>query len=73
MVHLNKNLEFFCKTCSQLVCSHCIFFEHNGHMLCQTDDINNLLMNNLSDLTKFVYKARQNINTDKQRFEKCLE
>lgn len=33
MVHKHKELEFFCRTCSKLVCSNCMFYEHNGHAL----------------------------------------
>lgn len=31
--HLEKKVEYFCKTCSDTVCARCIFDEHNGHEL----------------------------------------
>lgn len=31
--HIDKRVEYFCKTCSDTVCARCIFDEHNGHEL----------------------------------------
>jgi hypothetical protein len=31
--HIDKKVEYFCKTCSDTVCARCIFDEHNGHEL----------------------------------------
>jgi hypothetical protein len=31
--HPTKIIDFFCKTCSQSVCSKCIYDDHNGHAL----------------------------------------
>ena len=54
MIHRHKDLEFYCKTCSTLVCSNCMFYEHNGHSLSQLEEVNCLLMNNVNDLSKLL-------------------
>ena len=33
MKHPNKEIEFFCNSCQVIVCSQCIFHDHNGHEL----------------------------------------
>ena len=37
--HIDKKVEYFCKTCSDTVCARCIFDEHNGHELVQIEDM----------------------------------
>ena len=36
--HSEKNVEYFCKQCSQDVCVKCMFEEHNGHHLVLVED-----------------------------------
>ena len=31
LIHFEQKLEFFCETCSILVCPKCVFYEHKGH------------------------------------------
>lgn len=31
--HPEKEIEYFCKYCHQIVCPKCMFSEHNGHEL----------------------------------------
>jgi hypothetical protein len=48
--HLEKKVEYFCKTCSDTVCARCIFDEHNGHELVQIEDMATSLKQNVLDL-----------------------
>ncbi|CDW82253.1 tripartite motif-containing protein 66 [Stylonychia lemnae] len=73
MVHKHKELEFFCRTCSSLVCSNCMFYEHNGHALSQLEEINGLLIHNITDLQKQLSKSRSIINLNKSQLEKLLQ
>jgi hypothetical protein len=41
--HPTKIIDYFCKTCSQSVCSKCIYDDHNGHSLMQVDEMSNSL------------------------------
>ena len=36
--HITKEIEFFCNQCQQIVCSLCIFHDHNGHELTQLEE-----------------------------------
>ena len=37
--HSDREIEFYCNDCKVLVCSRCMFFDHNGHQLSLLDDI----------------------------------
>eukprot|EP00347_Sterkiella_histriomuscorum_P017258 403350081 len=73
MVHRHKELEFYCRTCNQMVCSNCMFYEHNGHALSQLEEINGLLVHNISDLSKQMQKSRSLVNVNKSQLEKLLQ
>lgn len=55
--HLEKKVEYFCKTCSDTVCARCIFDEHNGHELVQIEDMATSLKQNVLDLQKMILNA----------------
>ena len=55
--HIDKKVEYFCKTCSDTVCARCIFDEHNGHELVQIEDMATSLKQNVLDLQKMILNA----------------
>lgn len=55
--HIEKKVEYFCKTCSDTVCARCIFDEHNGHELVQIEDMATSLKQNVLDLQKMILNA----------------
>lgn len=55
--HIDKKVEYFCKTCSDTVCPRCIFDEHNGHELVQIEDMATSLKQNVLDLQKMILNA----------------
>ena len=55
--HMDKKVEYFCKTCSDTVCARCIFDEHNGHELVQIEDMATSLKQNVLDLQKMILNA----------------
>lgn len=57
MKHQDRDIEFYCKGCKTLICSRCMFHEHNGHQLCLLEDALDYLMDHLDDLES-AYNAR---------------
>ena len=51
--HPEHGLEFYCKQWKVLVCSRCLFFQHNGHQLCLLEDTLEVLMAELDELDKY--------------------
>ena len=48
--HPDKAIEYFCKQCNLVVCSKCMFLEHNGHELALLEDVTTLVRKNIFDL-----------------------
>ena len=55
--HPDRNIEYFCKTCTSTVCVKCIFDEHNGHELVNIEDMASSLKQNVLDLQKMILNA----------------
>ena len=54
--HKEKEIEFFCQTCTIAVCSKCIFETHNGHHLTLLEDMSTIIKNNIEDFGKILMK-----------------
>ena len=37
----NSEILYYCRTCEQLVCTHCTVLDHNGHQHCMISDVAN--------------------------------
>ena len=57
--HPDKEIEYFCKICHQIVCPKCMFTEHNGHDLAQLEDVTAIIKQNIwfSIAVKVVFVA----------------
>ena len=42
-MHQERQIEYFCRNCHQLVCPKCMFKDHNGHEFAQLDDVTNVV------------------------------
>ena len=63
--HKEKEIEFFCQTCTTAVCSKCIFETHNGHHLTLLEDMSTIIKNNVKDFGK-ILKNLEKVNEDNQ-------
>ncbi len=63
--HKEKEIEFFCQTCTTAVCSKCIFETHNGHHLTLLEDMSTIIKNNVEDFGK-ILKNLEKVNEDNQ-------
>lgn len=63
--HKEKEIEFFCQTCTTVVCSLCIFETHNGHHLTLLEDMSTIIKNNVKDFGK-ILKNLEKVNEDNQ-------
>ena len=63
--HKDKEIEFFCQTCTTAVCSKCIFETHNGHHLTLLEDMSTIIKNNVKDFGK-ILKNLEKVNQDNQ-------
>ena len=63
--HKEKEIEFFCQTCTTAVCSLCIFETHNGHHLTLLEDMSTIIKNNVKDFGK-ILKNLEKVNEDNQ-------
>ena len=63
--HKEKEIEFFCQTCTTAVCSKCIFETHNGHHLTLLEDMSTIIKNNVKDFGK-ILKNLEKVNQDNQ-------
>ena len=63
--HKEKEIEFFCQTCTIAVCSKCIFETHNGHHLTLLEDMSTIIKNNVEDFGK-ILKNLEKVNEDNQ-------
>ena len=61
--HPEKEIEYFCKFCHQIVCPKCMFAEHNGHELAQLEDVTGIIKQNVYDLHKLMLNTKR-INDD---------
>jgi hypothetical protein len=61
--HPEKEIEYFCKYCHQIVCPKCMFSEHNGHELAQLEDVTGIIKQNVYDLHKLMINTKR-INDD---------
>lgn len=61
--HQEKEIEYFCKFCHTIVCSRCMFSDHNGHELAQLEDVTNIIKQNIYDLNKLMLNTKR-INDD---------
>lgn len=61
--HPEKEIEYFCKICHQIVCPKCMFAEHNGHELAQLEDVTGIIKQNVYDLHKLMLNTKR-INDD---------
>ncbi len=48
--HQDKQIEYFCRNCHQLVCPKCMFKEHNGHEFAQLEEVTHVVKQNIGDL-----------------------
>mmetsp|Transcript_39542 Transcript_39542/g.60398 ORF Transcript_39542/g.60398 Transcript_39542/m.60398 type:complete len:88 (+) Transcript_39542:368-631(+) len=64
--HKDKFIDFFCKTCSESVCSKCIYEDHNGHSLLQIQEMNNSLRQNVIDLRKMLDNSNRLIQENQE-------
>lgn len=65
--HQDKEIEYFCKFCHTIVCSKCMFSDHNGHELAQLEDVTNIIKQNIYDLNKLMLNTKR-INDDNRQF-----
>ena len=45
--HPEKEIEYFCKSCSMLVCPKCMFQQHNGHELAALEEVCSVVKQNI--------------------------
>ena len=57
--HPQKEIEFFCSTCTCAICSFCIYEVHNGHVLSLLEDMSVILKNNMLDLNKILERLKK--------------
>eukprot|EP00347_Sterkiella_histriomuscorum_P008359 403345403 len=67
--HTSKDIEFFCNQCQQIVCSLCIFHDHNGHELTQLEEAIVYLKSDLVQVDNNLSHIQQ-INDDNIMFLK---
>lgn len=48
--HTDKQIEYFCTKCNQLVCPKCMYRDHNGHEMSELNVVCKVVRQNLSDL-----------------------
>ena len=60
--HVTKQIEYFCKTCSESVCVKCIYDEHNGHALIPVAEMSGSLKQNVIDLRKMIDNTKRLID-----------
>ncbi|CAI2385891.1 unnamed protein product [Moneuplotes crassus] len=60
--HPDREIEYFCRGCGEIVCSKCIFITHNGHNLCQMEDATAILSKGLDRIDE-KNKAASHINS----------
>ena len=60
--HLEKPIEYFCKSCSTSVCVRCIYDDHNGHHLMQVEEMSNSLKQSIADLKKMLNNTKRLID-----------
>ncbi len=65
--HQDKQIEYFCRLCHQLVCPKCMYKDHNGHEFAQLEEVTNVVKQNIGDLQKLLYNTRR-INEDNKMF-----
>lgn len=66
-MHQERQIEYFCRNCHQLVCPKCMFKDHNGHEFAQLDDVTNVVKQNISDLQKLLENTKR-INDDNRTY-----
>ena len=66
-MHQERQIEYFCRNCHQLVCPKCMFKDHNGHEFAQLDDVTNVVKQNISDLQKLLENTKR-INEDNRTY-----
>lgn len=65
--HKDKQIEYFCQLCNQVVCAKCMFAEHNGHHFCQLHDVTPIITTNIADLEGLISKTKL-VNDHSQAF-----
>jgi hypothetical protein len=71
--HREKNIEYFCQSCTQAVCVICIYQSHNGHHLTVLEEMSNIIKQNIADFSKMLKNLHkvndENTSTANQRLE----
>ncbi len=72
-VHPEKQIEYFCKSCSKVVCVTCIYTHHNGHHLSLFNEVTNNIKLNLREsgrmLENIIKINKDNLETLDMRLE----
>ena len=54
--HTDHEIEFYCTEWKALICSRCMFFDHNGHQLSLLDQALDTLISEMGKLEKYYEK-----------------
>ena len=70
--HPGKVIEYYCTTCSSLICHECYMFEHKEHKYCRIQEAMKVENADITNLLPSLKKAHSTVSQSKEKVESVM-